>query len=185
MKARSRIWLVATGAALAVSQPVVAQSPGVDTIRVVAPAPDPREAYRTQRDATRGALLAELAAARERWRAAGSPRLQFRIQFGCYCFGVPPLPVYAVVEARGDSVLAVVDQEGRPAHTLYPRDGRPSIPWLFAFAEEAIRGSDDRIAVAFDATLGIPTRIVLDRRVHAIDDELAVTVSHIAITAGR
>ena len=185
VKAQSRIWLLAAAAALSSGRAAVAQPPGRDTIRVVAPTPNPRETYRAERDATRGVLLADLAAARERWRAAGTPRLQFRIQFECYCFGVPALPLYAMVDARGDSVLSVVDQEGRPTRTLYPQDGQPSVPWLFAFAEDAIRGSADRVAIAFDAALGIPTRIVLDPRVNAIDDELVIAVSHIAIAAGR
>jgi hypothetical protein len=141
--------------------------------------------FRAKRRASRDSLLAQLSAARARWHLQGSPRLSFRVKMACFCTGVPPAPEYATVEAAGDSVLSVVDQRGRPARSLHPTNGRPSIRWLFAYAEEAIRGDADMIIVTFDPVLGIPTRIMVDPMAYASDDQLDITVSHIVIAPAR
>ncbi|MDQ6633350.1 MAG: DUF6174 domain-containing protein [Gemmatimonadota bacterium] len=122
---------------------------------------------------------------RERWRRQGSPRLSYRVKMACFCIRVPPVPEYATVHAAGDSVLSVVDERGRPARTFHPTSGRPSIRWLFDYAEEAIRGDANGIIVTFDPVLGIPTRIQVDPSAYTSDDELDVTVSQIVIAPAR
>lgn len=137
--------------------------------------------YTSARAASRDSLLDQLASARARWSRQQKPRLRFRVQMLCFCLASPPLPLYAMVEIAGDSVVSVIDQNGRPTRTIHPTTGRPSVTWLFAYAEEVIRGDADEVTIAFDPVLGIPTRIRVDPRVFVTDDELDVIVSHLAV----
>ena len=132
-----------------------------------------------QRQATRDSLLAELAAARGRWRQHGGYRVRYRIRELCFCLASWELPEYATVTASGDSVYSVVNQRGEPTALIHPLKGQPSIAFLFDRAEAVIRGSAEEVIVTFDPVWGIPTRVFEDLWVGVTDDELDIIVSHI------
>ncbi|MCY7380169.1 MAG: DUF6174 domain-containing protein [Gemmatimonadaceae bacterium] len=133
------------------------------------------------RDATRDSLLLELAAGHERWAKQGAPRISYRVQELCFCPTIGDISASTTILAVGDSVHAVVNAIGEPTQSLYPNDGRPSIPFLFERAEAAIRGNADGIVVTFHPIFGFPTRVAVDRRVNVTDDELDIVVSHISL----
>ena len=181
--------LLASLGLLAVHRSASAQQPPPAapkyTVTAIESVPSMADYFRAKRRESRDSLLVQLSAARDRWRRQGSPRLSYRVKMACFCVSVVSVPEYASVDAVGDSALSVVDQGGRPARSRLPTNGRPSIRWLFDYAEKAIRGDADRIIVTFDPVLGIPTRILVDPMAYASDDELDVTVSQIVVAPAR
>ena len=130
-----------------------------------------------ERSAARPALLAQLDSARSRWTSFANESMRYRVRAVCACIEIPRPPSYVTVVTQGDSVLSVVDEQGRPARVPLRLQGVPSPSRLFALAEAAIRGDAERVAVEFDRDTGLPTRIRTDPKIFVADDEFELQIT--------
>jgi hypothetical protein len=106
-------------------------------------------------------------AARELWLAAGPADYRFTVDVRCFCPTAEPVEVTV---SDGQVVSA------RPAPPEYWSAVVVPVPDLFRLVGE-LRGSADSVDVSYDAELGFPTDISVDRITEAVDDEVSYVVT--------
>ena len=156
----------------------------LDTVKVTATPPRPvndHEVFQAERAASRDSLLRELSAARSRWTQHSRSRVRYRWDDHNYSVMSVTASSDLLVEAIGDSVVSMRNERSIPTLYADPSHDKPTAAFLFRLAEAAIRGEADRIVVTFDAVLGMPTRVFVDRRVGTSDDEDDIVVKDIQV----
>lgn len=105
--------------------------------------------------ARRGALLASLDSARQRWNSYRPARYEAVIELYCFCIGNGPI----TVEVWGDSVVRATDSTGQsPAEVQ-----RFSVDGLFRAIEGEMRDDHRRIMrTRYDPLLGYPVNVRTD-----------------------
>jgi hypothetical protein len=110
------------------------------------------------------------AAAYQRWQAAGLTDYRFSVDVQCFC----PVAKPVVVTVRDGQVTSA-----RPEPLEFWSDVVVPVPDLFQLVADT-RDTADVVEVAYDAELGYPKTISVDRVQAAIDDEVAYVVTHFA-----
>lgn len=111
---------------------------------------------------TDGSAAAKLATAESAWAAAGISNYAFRISASCFC----PFRVPALVTVRdGESTVS-------DPYWFGPR----SVPELFEFIDEAIKGDSAQLTTAYREDDGVPLIISVDRRRMMVDEEISYQV---------
>jgi len=130
-----------------------------DTLSVELPL---RVRYHAETPASvRTALLARLAEAEARWAARRPARYRLTAELECFCFGA--MDGARTLEFRDDSLVAIIDRQGRrdPATALWWKTF--SAPSLLAAAESASRDLELFVKkIEYDPTYGVPTLIDTD-----------------------
>jgi hypothetical protein len=116
--------------------------------------------------------MAELQAARLRWRAQNLHDYAVVVQHSCFCGYVSPL--YTVV--LDDTVAGVVDLQS--GASIDPRVCE-SVDDLFAVIESAIQRHAEVIRAEFDPEKGFPTAIELDGAARIADDEIFYRITDV------
>jgi hypothetical protein len=127
-------------------------------------------------------VRAEIAAQRLKW---ATQRIDdYQLTFSRTCFCAP--------EGAGLVVLTVL--AGEPVEWLYYLSGDPIEPeWqavfptidgLFDFLDDAIDRGAERIEVAFDPDIGLPTTVRVDYRLAAADEEIGYEVEKLLLIDG-
>jgi len=116
--------------------------------------------------------VADLQAARLRWRAQNLHTYAFTLQRSCFCVNVHPLYVFVL----SDTVAGVLDLE--TVETVDRRLGE-TVDGLFAFIENAITRRVRLIRADYDGTKGFPTEIDFDGAAQIADDEIFYKVSDV------
>lgn len=153
-------------------------------VRITAASEVPRndhEISQKVRVASRDSLLRELRTARQHWTAQHAPRIAYRVRRACGCIMSVTASSDITVEAVGDSLVTLTNMRDIPTDFQLPNRHPPTVAALLDLAEEAIRGNADEVAVTFDPVLGIPTRVFVDQRVAATDDEEDIIVANITV----
>jgi hypothetical protein len=121
---------------------------------------------------------AELERQRAKWarQQITSYRLVYRRD--CECGEALTSPT--AIEVRGGAVAAATYADGDPVPS-HVRDDLPTVDALFAMVAEAIQQEADLLEVTYDASRGYPTRIAIDYRFNAVDDEVTHSVLSLEI----
>lgn len=114
-------------------------------------------------------MLDELTAARARWANRRPRRLRYRVAIGGSMIAGPSIEI----EMVRDSVASARMKRGHAAEI-------PSPTWLFARAEQAIRGDSDRVSISYDRTYGLPILIDDDPKACMTDDAMYIVVDRLS-----
>lgn len=126
--------------------------------------------------AERDALVAEVRARRDAWRARGITEYRIRVAVGCFC----PWPSDPrVLDVRDGKAVALLDTLERPAGKLREPWAPYTVEGLFDGVEHAAR-SADVVSVRYDACLGYPTELRGDQRLRYPDDWFWVKATHLS-----
>jgi len=115
------------------------------------------------------ALKASLAENRTKWETAGAQRYRFRFQRSCFCLPDFTRPVYLTV--GGGSVEAAEFADTGEAVEPANLGRYETVEALFDLIVGAIEGEAARIDAEFDAELGYPVRLYIDRNLMMADEE--------------
>jgi hypothetical protein len=113
------------------------------------------------------------------WAGAGIDDYTITIERMCFCPDVGP---YEVAVEDGEAVSVSKDGEEVPLDDASLATWPLTVDDLFAEIDEAERTADE-VTVVYDATLGYPTRISIDRIEDAIDDEMSFVVRDLRVDA--
>jgi hypothetical protein len=116
-----------------------------------------------------------------RWQAQNVTSYEMKVHIGCFCPFYDRMPL--TVEVRDGQVVSVVDSQGQPVATddpirMYGNEQLMTIDGVFDYAREAIRNADET-KITYDAALGFPLTLSIDRIKLAMDDELSVTINDV------
>lgn len=141
--------------------------------------PAPAEADPTLDDPTAGGVVtnpvtadnADLAAARDKWRAATPQAYTMTLRRSCFCMVPDDTGPFAVTVAGGD--LASV----RLAGAEVDDDRGMTVEALFELIEEAYAEGAESVKAEYDPTLGYPTNVYIDYSTQLADEEIGYMVS--------
>lgn len=119
----------------------------------------------------------------QKWQAQGISHYRMKVNIGCFCPFFDRMPV--TVEVRDGQVLAVTDSQGQPVAADDPirsfgNERLMTIDGVFDYAREAMKTAD-KTEVTYDAALGHPSQLIIDRIEMAIDDEMSVLISEFEV----
>lgn len=115
---------------------------------------------------------AELAEARERWKARRITQYEYNLQRICFCLEEATRAV--TIRVQGGVVTGawyLSDQSPVPSANL---KNYPTVEGLFETIEEAIGRNAARLDVEYDRATGHPTRIDIDYDQRMADDEIFI-----------
>lgn len=120
-------------------------------------------------------LSSQDAVARARWAANRPASYQYTMTIGCFC--ITEVTRHVVVAVNGNAVVSrtYVDN-GAPVPEQYSASF-PSIDGLFDIVAAARAAHAARVDASYDATLGFPVSVCIDREAMAADDEISYGVS--------
>jgi hypothetical protein len=115
----------------------------------------------------------ELAEQQRAWTAARPTAYAFRYRVSCFCANGM---VRYRVRVRDGRVIDAAQIDPLPSVASFPApsDGYLTVDSLFAWARRAYERRADRVAVSYDDKYHYPTKIQIDWRRDAIDDEMSV-----------
>lgn len=116
---------------------------------------------------------------RATWADAGIDTYTITIERMCFCPDVGP---YEVSVVGGEAVSVSKDGEDVPLDDPSLATWPLTVEDLFAEVDEAERTADD-VTVSYDATLGFPKKLFIDRIENAIDDEMSYVVRDLRVDA--
>lgn len=116
--------------------------------------------------------LADLAAARQRWRAQNLHAYAFTLQRSCFCGNVHPLYVLVL----SDTVAGALDLT--TGEFVDQRLGE-TVEGLFTVIQKAIERPAQLIRAEYDAGKGFPTEIDYDGAALIADDEISYRASDV------
>jgi len=123
--------------------------------------------------------LVELESRREQWLQSGIQ--QYRMEFRASCFCGLEFTELVTVDVLQDTVRSVtVVSTGLPVENL-PLDTWPTVEELFAAVEQAIVENAHELQVTYDADLGYPAFVFIDRDEMAIDEEIGYQVFELEV----
>jgi hypothetical protein len=123
--------------------------------------------------------LDELESHREQWLQADIQ--QYRMEFRASCYCGQEFTELVNVEVLDDTVRSVtVVSTGLPVEYM-PLDTWPTIEELFAAVEQAIVEDAHELQVTYDAELGYPAFVFIDRDERVIDEEIGYQVFELEV----
>lgn len=124
-------------------------------------------------------LDAEGVAAWNVWQEQGLDSYTYTLTVGCFC----PALLGVEVVVRDGEVVRLDGKPFDPGTTVTGFDGlAPTVDHLFDVLAQAQQSADD-VTVRYEAQTGVPTSILVDQMVNAIDDEISYTVKHLVPVA--
>ena len=119
----------------------------------------------------RASMAADLAAARERWEAAGVADYDYILTVGCFCVSNGPFEV----DVREATVVSIVGPPGESLSEELLAEVAPDVEGMFALIDEALREADV-LSVTYDRDLGHVVRAIIDYSKDTSDDEFDYTI---------
>lgn len=116
---------------------------------------------------------AELERQRAKW--ARQHITSYRLVYRRDCECGQELSAATAIEVRAGAIAAAAYADGG-AVPSYVHDQLPTVDDLFAIVAAAIEQEADLLEVTYDAARGYPTRIAVDYRFNAVDDEVTHSV---------
>jgi hypothetical protein len=144
--------------------------------RPVEPRPEPKP----EPGPDHAALALTLTENRVRWDESGSASYQFNFQRSCFC--LRDYTREAVVQVEEGAIVAATYADDDTAVDADLNDRYDTIDELFALLEEAIATGAVQIDVEFDAALGYPTRLYIDRDRRIADEEQWIEASAVVLS---
>lgn len=130
------------------------------------------------RDALR--LVGELA----KWQSERPSSYRYDFHRSCFCLASVTAPVrLSVTGAAVTEVVSLATAPSWPYAVSLDPQYYPTVEQLFEVIAEAIRADVYRLEVDYDEALGYPRRIVIDRDVNTVDDELTLTAGSLEPTS--
>jgi hypothetical protein len=114
----------------------------------------------------------DLSDAEARWQATRPTDYAFELRLSCFCGNA--LPVFTLLEVRGDSLVAATPIAPPPGLPVVPLAQWPTVPDLFAqLRATATAANDDDVIVDvtadYDPVYGYPIRIAVQCRSDVTD----------------
>jgi hypothetical protein len=123
----------------------------------------------------------ELEISKKRWHESNIA--SYRIVVEAYQPGLytPTKPV--IIEVQDGNVTSIKPAPGAFASplSLEPYRAYDTVERMFSLIEHWLKQPTSKVEVEYDADLGYPKRIAIDRRISAIDDELSVNVTQLEV----
>jgi hypothetical protein len=143
--------------------------------------PTPSTTSAALSDADFEELQVELTVNRQLWDSKAIEKYQFEHRRICFCGWRFSGSVDIAVD--GGLIAGVTFLEKESDVSDWEATGYDTIDGLFDIIQRAIDGRSETIVVKYDADLGYPSEVKLDRRAGAVDDDLEFTTGNLRTTA--